>query len=290
VTALAPELERELNAFDVGRAALRDGVTAEALTGGLTNRAWRVTSRSGDWVVRVGSARDALLGVDRRAELLALHTAAAHGLAPRCVHAVLERGVLVLEYVAGAVWSRATARSPEGIDRIGRRLRQLHALPAPAGLPLVDPRVLIPRYLAASVGPAGPVPRALLAERAHGALRGYVPRARAFCHHDVHHRNVVERDRLVLLDWEYAGTGDPAMDLAAFASYHDLDDESRTRLLTAYGPDVTRAELDGACGVFDCLQALWHDAAGTWNMLAAESRDALVARVTGIRTTPMDSR
>jgi hypothetical protein len=175
----------------------------------------------------------------------------------------------------------------------------------------VDPRTTIPWYLARPFAAKGPVPRATLVHRAGEALRGYAPRARAFCHHDVHHLNVVELStvvaataddadgsrapvvpagRLLLLDWEYAGAGDPAMDLAAYAAYHDLDDLARESLLAAYGPAVTRDELDRACEVFDCLQALWHDAAGSWGRLEADARHALVGRLTGSRTTRMDSR
>ncbi len=288
MTALPDEVARALAAFDAGRAMLRDGATAAPLGGGLVNRAWRVTSAAADWVVRLDGARGAAVAPDRQAELLALRAAAAHGLAPRCVHADATHGVLVLEHVAGTVWSRATARSAEGIDRIGAVFRELHSLAAPAGLPAVDARESIRRYLA--VGVPGPVPRATLADRAAAAVACYAPRLHAFCHHDVHHRNVVAADRLVLLDWEYAGVGDPALDLAAFAAYHDLEAAARARLRAAYGPGVGHAELERALCVFDCLQALWHDAAGTWHALAPGSRDALVARVTGPRKAPVDSR
>jgi thiamine kinase len=311
VTALAPEIERELAAFPAGRAVLLAGAVAVPLAGGLTNRAWRVTSGESDWVLRLGGSRDAALAIDRRAERVAVRAAAARGLAPRCVHAAVERGVLVLEYVPGVAWSRATARSGEGVARIGAWLRELHSGPVPAGLPAVDPRTTIPGYLGRPFAAAGPVPRATLVQRAGEALRGYVPRARAFCHHDVHHLNVVETGaavaptadcaaagripggaagRLLLLDWEYAGAGDPALDLAGYAVYHDLDDHARANLLSAYGPAVTPAELDRACEVFDCLQALWHDAAGSWDRLDAEPRRALVGRLTRRRTTRMDSR
>jgi thiamine kinase-like enzyme len=311
MTTLAPEIERELAAFEAGRAMLRAGAVVVPLAGGLTNRVWRVTSREADWVLRLAGSRDAALAIDRRAERVAVCTAAERGLGPRCVHAAPDRGVLVLEYVRGHVWSRATARSSEGAERIGAWLRELHAVPVPAGLPHVDPRTAIPGYLARPVEAAGPVPRAALAQRAADALRGYAPRARAFCHHDVHHLNVVDAGvtlapaddhaaadrtpivsagRLLLLDWEYAGAGDPAMDLAAFVSYHDLDDLARERLLAAYGPAVTRRELDRACDVFDCLQALWHDAAGSWDRLHDETRQTLVGRLTGRRTMRMDSR
>jgi thiamine kinase-like enzyme len=38
-----------------------------------------------------------------------------------------------------------------------------------------------------------------------------------------------------LVDWEYAGLGDPAFDLANFAVNNDLDEEGDRALLAAYG-------------------------------------------------------
>lgn len=40
----------------------------ESLTGGLTNRSFRVTTSQGRYVVRLGTAYDSLLAIDRRAE------------------------------------------------------------------------------------------------------------------------------------------------------------------------------------------------------------------------------
>lgn len=285
---LPAELERVLAGFDAGRAVLQEAPRGLPLTGGMTNCAWRVTTRSVDWVVRVGGERDGALAIDRRAELAALRAAAAAGLAPSCIHADPGRGVLVLQFVAGRVWSRDDARSAAGIARFAARLRDLHALPLPLGLPTFGVAATLDRYLELSPAQPGPLDRSVLAECVTRALHGYRPRGAALCHHDLHHLNIVDTGRLVFLDWEYAAVGDPLLDLAGYACYHDLDRHARERLAQAYGAGEAGA-LEEACRVFDCLQALWHDAAGTWQKPGSAARAGLIARLQDFATRPMDS-
>jgi thiamine kinase-like enzyme len=44
-------------------------------------------------------------------------------------------------------------------------------------------------------------------------------------------------DRLWLVDWEYAGMGDPFFDLGNFAVNNDLAEEGENALLVAYGSE-----------------------------------------------------
>lgn len=296
-----PALATELATFAAGRAVLaRTDVALQELAGGAENRVWRLQATDLDWVVRAAGARDARLGVDRRRELAAARLAAAHGFAPPIVHASPERGLLVTGHVAGSTWSRDVARSSTGIARFAARVRTLHAVPVGADLPPVDPAAAIRSYLALPAPPGAPLDRACLDALARSALVRLAPRPRALCHHDLHHRNVIDADALVFVDWEYAGRGEPLLDLAAFAAYHDLDAARRVALLDAYAstgapsaapppgaaPLVTAptsrpdaAHFAAALLLFDCLQALWYDAADAWSTLGDESRDALVERL-----------
>lgn len=282
-----------LDSFDAGRTALAAGASAEGLTGGLTNRTWRVRAPGVDWVVRIGGGRDATLGIDRRAELVALAAAGAAGLAPALVHGDPARGLCVLRHRPGVTWTRAQARSIEGLRRVGERIRSLHALPIPAALPALDVAGAISHYLSLPPPSQSPVPRDVVAVRAAAALAAHEPGAPAFCHHDLHHLNVIDDGTLTFVDWEYAAAGDPWLDVAAWASYHDLDAGPRRALVEAYAatpgpaesPSLHRASarLDAACAVFDCLEALWYDAAGAWTRIDPAHRTALVARLGGGR-------
>jgi aminoglycoside phosphotransferase (APT) family kinase protein len=54
-----------------------------------------------------------------------------------------------------------------------------------------------------------------------------------------HHRNFLDTgDRLLAVDWEYAGPGDPAADIACCIGYHELDSTQADLLLEAYGSET----------------------------------------------------
>jgi aminoglycoside phosphotransferase (APT) family kinase protein len=270
-----------LAGFAAGRALTAESLTVEPLVGGLTNRAWRVRAPGVDWVVRCGGGRDEALAIDRSAELVALRAAAPAGLAPPVIAADPARGTLVLGYVVGQVWTRERARSAEGIREIAPRIAALHALAVPPGLPPLDAPAQLRRYLEGPVAGPGPVPRAVLAARVEAALARYAPRGRVPCHHDLHHLNVVATPAgPVFIDWEYAAVGDPLLDLAAYAAYHELPPAGVALLLEGAGRADDRGAFPAALAVFDCLQALWYDAAGAWHALEAGPRAALVRRLT----------
>ncbi len=55
------------------------------------------------------------------------------------------------------------------------------------------------------------------------------------CHNDPNPRNfILTPERVLLLDWEYAGNGDPAWDLAYFITHADLTEEQEKKFLSAY--------------------------------------------------------
>ena len=99
----------------------------------------------------------------------------------------------------------------------------------------------------------------------------------------LHHRNLVlAGDRLLALDWEYAGPGDPAADVAAFARYHDLDGAAIDALLEQHGADgpALRARVHALAWIFDCLWYGWLGVAGLAGLDDdRERRDALVSRL-----------
>nr|CBX80349.1 thiamine kinase [Erwinia amylovora ATCC BAA-2158] len=66
-------------------------------------------------------------------------------------------------------------------------------------------------------------------------LREPRPLRLAVLHMDIHGANLLaDGDRLRLIDWEYAGDGDVALELAAIISANALDNAHRQRLIAAY--------------------------------------------------------
>jgi thiamine kinase-like enzyme len=68
---------------------------------------------------------------------------------------------------------------------------------------------------------------------------GRPPSGTSLCHNDLLNANfLVENGLLKVVDWEYAGMGDPFFDLANFSTNHDLDEDDDRVLLLAYFDEV----------------------------------------------------
>lgn len=221
-----------------------------ALAGGHTNRSFRLDNTHGRFWLRLGCARAEALGIDRRRELQAHSAAAEAGLAPPIRFACPDSGVLVLDWLDQPDWRRA----PGPLAALMPRVAALHRLPA--GLAPLDLAAHAGRYL----DRLAPVP-GWLAEAwpAFSAPALNPPFSPVPCHHDLTAGNLLG-GRPWLLDWEYAGLGDPAFDLAVIADDRGLDRAGRARMLACYraaggvlDDDRLRARLPWVA----LLTALW---------------------------------
>jgi len=207
------------------------GARVEPLGGGITNRNYKVLLDGDAFVLRIGGKDTELLGIDRAAEHAASCVAAELGLAPEVVAFVEPEGYLATRYVEGEV-------GRVDIDRVGALLRRLHGGPA---LPSrFDSFRVVEIYRATALERGGVVPPAYarakeLADRIERRRAGVAP---CPCHNDLLNANFIAGGgRLWIVDWEYAGMGDPLFDLANFAVNHELDEDGERALLAAYGTD-----------------------------------------------------
>lgn len=259
---LAPEWRRAVAAVEAGLGLQSPEVSA--LPGGPANRVLRLRDARQDVVLRIAPPQAGVLGASIVAECEMQALAAGAGLAPEILMARPEQGWLAARHAPGAVLTRDDLRDTRKLARLGAWMAQLHALPVPRSLPFVDfgerAASCLARLGDPAAGEAAEIARRLRARRA--ALPPARPVA---CHHDLHHRNLIDQDgRLLAVDWEYAGPGDAAADLAACAGYHDLGPRHVDALLGGYGADAAplRARLAALGWIFDCL---WYG----WNAVAA---------------------
>jgi thiamine kinase-like enzyme len=246
------------------------------LDGGITNRNFRVTLGGDEYVVRLPGKDTELLGIDRSAELLA-HEAAALGIAPAV--AALVGGCLVTSFVACQ-----PLEPPEvagAVEEIARALRAFHdsgvRLPTRFWVPdLLEDYAAIAQARGARL-PAGYEEARVLAARIAAALP---LREQRPCHDDLLAGNLIRAERdgsILLVDWEYAGMGDPRFDLGNLSVNNGFDAAADDRLLRAYHgdspTDAQRAALklmrllsdarEGAWGVVQgAISALDFDFAG----------------------------
>lgn len=222
----------------------------EPLGGGITNRNFRVDVDGETFVLRIGGEDTGLLGIDRAAEHAASRMAADLGLAPEVVAFLEPEGYLVTRYVDGAVGTVDVAQ-------VGAALRRLHDGPRiPSRFDcfrVVEAYRTIAEERGAAVPPAYGA-AAEIAARIESRRRGVAPRP---CHNDLLNANfIADRGRLWIVDWEYAGMGDPFFDLGNFAVNHELDPDGERTLLESYGSD-DREALILMRFMSDFREAMW---------------------------------
>jgi aminoglycoside phosphotransferase (APT) family kinase protein len=235
------------------------------LEGGVANRSVRLRDANQDFVLKLAGDGVASLGARAESEIAMQSLAAAAGLAPPIVHVDAARGFFVARHAPGRMPEAGEMRDPSLLHRLGAWIARLHTLAPPPVLPVVDFGARAALYLErlARSG-ADPLAAALLAELDLRRARLPAPVRLAACHHDLHRRNLIDHDgRFLAVDWEYAGPGDPAADLAACIGYHALDDDAVDALLEGYGAagDAMRQRIDALGWIFDSLCYGWNAAA-----------------------------
>jgi thiamine kinase-like enzyme len=203
------------------------------LGGGITNRNYRARLGAGDYVVRLPGKDTALLGIDRAAERIANASAAELGIAPAV--AAAGEDYLVTQFVdSRPVSAVELAAEPHSA---ARALRAFHdrgpELPTRFWVP-----DLVEDYAAIVSARGGALPGGYEhARRTAAAVAAVRPLTEPVpCHNDLLTANLIrDRDgRLLLVDWEYAGMGDPFFDLGNLSINNDFDASADHRLLHAY--------------------------------------------------------
>jgi len=236
----------------------------ERLKHGLTNESWLVTAGGHSVVVRFSNRESDALQIDRRSEALVLQVVADAGIGAPVLLCDLESHVLVTQHLPGRTWSIRDVRAAENVERLMRLLHALHTLPSPAGVHKVDLRQVVTGYWNTLMarGLSSRAGSLKVRERAREFIAALeVDAEPCLCHNDVHHLNVIDsHGRLRLVDWEYAGIGDPYFDLAGVCCYHAFSDASRRDLLRAYLGHHSTASFDRLqrmCWVFNYIRDLW---------------------------------
>ncbi len=231
---------------------------AAPLAGGITNHNYKVALGGVDYVIRRPGKDTELLGIDRAAERLANGAAAELGIAP-AVAASLD-SCLVTRFI-----SCRAADARVSIEEIARALHAFHnsgvALPTTFWVPdLLGDYAAIASRRGASL-PAHYAQAVLVCARIEAVLP--LREARP-CHNDLLPGNIILADqggRIMIVDWEYAGMGDPRFDLGNLSVNNDFDERDDERLLTAYSgaapSDRARAALKLMRVLSDAREAAW---------------------------------
>jgi thiamine kinase-like enzyme len=217
--------------------ALRNRVVAVVpLSGGITNRNYRVFTDAGSVVLRLGGEHTELLGIDRDCEHSCSSAAAACGVGARVIAYLPHVPALVTEFLPGKVGEPEDARHPDTLRRMVAALRCYHDGPPGAGR--FSPFATVRQYYSLArehdvqFPPEMSVALALL-ESVEATLGSGDPLCP--CHNDLLPANFIDDGETVrIIDWEYAGMGDRFFDLGNLAVNHGFDEELEEQLLALY--------------------------------------------------------
>jgi len=215
-----------------------------ALSGGITNRNFLVdvAGRDDRYVIRLAGNDTHLLGISREVEHAATVAAAGVGVGPEVTAFIRPEGYLVTRFIEGSPVSDEAVHRPETIARVAASLRRIHDGPPIPGL--FVPLRIVEAYRALALARGVPIPpeyelAAVLGRRIELAFLSNPVELRP-CHNDLLNANFIDDgERIRIVDWEYAGMGDPFFDLGNFSINHELTADEDATLLAAYdGPTV----------------------------------------------------
>jgi thiamine kinase-like enzyme len=251
----------------IGRVPLWAGVKLEdmkisPLSGGITNNNFRVEVSGEAFVLRITGANTEMLGIDRNQEYEANLMAGRLGIAPEVVYFIQPEGYLITRFIAGRPILPEEMCRPENIRRAMEVVRRIHRMPALSGnfsvFRVIDSyteiarryRVPFPEDFDRLMGHVREAESALMTH----------PGQPCPCHNDLLNANFLTDGQLYVLDWEYAGMGNPYFDLANFSDHHSLSEEQDAWLLECYFGEVTSehfAHLKIMKVLSDLREATW---------------------------------
>jgi thiamine kinase-like enzyme len=241
----------------------RGDLDIEPLVGGITNRNFVVAHDGERFVLRVPGKDTELLGIDRANEARAATLAAEAGVGPPVIAFLPESGCFVTRFVEGEHIPMAALRRDDILGSVLRSLRRFHACPpVPSSFNVFR---VVETYAGTAaerqvVPPASYADARALAGRIEAAF-GENPSPLTTCHNDLLNANFLrDGDHTWLVDYEYAGMGDPFFDLGNLAVNNDLDDTADELLLRhAFGEvlDRHRARLALMRLMSDFREAMW---------------------------------
>jgi thiamine kinase-like enzyme len=236
------------------------------LDGGITNRNFLVHFGGDEYVVRLPGKDTNLLGIDREAERLATSRAAELGIGPKVAAMFEEPPCLVTCFVEGRQLTSAELREADLLAEVAHGLRAFHdsGLELPTEFQVYD---VVREYADVARSRGGEPPEQFDGALARAgeivaAVGGHPEHKVSPNHNDLLAANFLKgAGGVVIVDWEYAGMGDPFFDLGNFAVNNELGDDDAERLLEAYFGEPATARRKAALNLFrymsDFREAMW---------------------------------
>ena len=232
------------------------------LTGGITNENFRIEVNGDVFVLRIPGADTELLGIVRATECAVSQIAGDIGIGPEVFFVIEPEGYLVTSFIEGKLPPPVELGQRENIRRVAETVRRVHKMDS-------IPEIFSPfrvvedaTEIAHRFNVDFPDNFDWLIEQMNTAESALLksPFTPQLCHNDLLNANFLDDGEIRILDWEYAGMGDPVFDLANFSVHHEFNDEQDRWLLESYFGEVTSANwarLKILKIISDFREAMW---------------------------------
>ncbi|MFK4792304.1 phosphotransferase [Sphingobium sp. ZW T5_29] len=241
---------------------LADDYLVSAMSGGGSNVNLMLEGSRHTLALRVCAPDPGRWGVDRAASIQAQSDAARADLAPKIFASTLPEGHFLCPFLPGGVMTPTRMREEGLLPAVVETLRKLHAQPTSGRdfSPFEDAAHFVKLGDAEGAVRPGEFPGMYERVREIAQLFAEIDAPRAFCHSDLVPQNFIVGDRLRLIDWDYAGVGWIAFEMASFACQAGLTDDETETMLRLYDPEVDdsqRARVALMRAVAGVREAAW---------------------------------
>ena len=218
-------------------------IKIQEMTGGLTNKNYKVDVEGQAFFVRIPGASTELLAIDRNNEYHSSKAAAAAGIGPKVLYHLPDYNVMVLEFIDGKTMSIQTLGSPGMPTRIAQSLKMLHA--GENCLNEFNMFRLVEFYLGIVDEhdvriPEGYRDRMSILSRMESAIqKKSLPKVA--CNNDLLAENYIDDGhKLWLIDYEYSGNNDPCFELGNTCQEQQFNEDQYAELCAAYFGETRR--------------------------------------------------
>jgi thiamine kinase-like enzyme len=235
----------------------------QELTGGITNKNYKITADGECFVLRLGGNETQFLGIDRKIEYDCSALAWQAGIAPEPIAFLEPEGYILARFISGKGMPAEEIGTEQNIARVVESMKAYHQMSFFPGS--FSPFRVAEEYTKTARQFNVKLPETIewfleKSREIDQAMDRQLLQPRP-CHNDLLNGNFIDDGtRIRILDWEYAGMGDIFFDLGNFAAQHEFNDEQDEILLKTYfgsPTDSQRARQKLMKIMSDLREAMW---------------------------------
>jgi thiamine kinase-like enzyme len=216
-----------------------------SLSGGITNRNYRVDTGDESYVLRIAGENTGVLGIDRTVEHACSLAAAELDIGAEVIAFLPEHHALLTRFVPGRLLKPGDVRELPTMGRIVEALRRYHRGSPGAGT--FSPFDVVRDYYALAWNRQVTFPPTIGDAMVRLDVIASTLESTELpcpCHNDLLSSNLIDDGSAVrIIDWEYAGMGDRWFDLGNLAANNEFDEAQEHVLIELYCGEVRPEDM-----------------------------------------------